>query len=119
MPRRKTNPDFVTGVPELLVLRLLSRTPMHGYAVVQAIKVQSGGNLSFGEGSIYPILHRLEADGMLSTDTSEVNGRKRVTYSVTENGLRRLSDSQSTWNQVVTSVQTILNGGSDGNRAVA
>lgn len=119
MARRKTNPDFVTGVPELLILRLLSRTPMHGYAVVQSIKVQSGGKLKFGEGSIYPILHRLEADGMLSTNTSEVNGRKRVTYSVTENGLRRLADSQSAWNQVVQSVRTILNGDSDENRAVA
>ena len=117
MPNRKTNPDFLTGIPELLVLRLLSRKPMHGYAVVQAIKVETAGKLSFGEGSIYPILHRLESERALKATRSIVRGRQRVEYSVTKKGMKRLSESTSTWKEVVGAVGAVLDGGSDDNPA--
>src|SRR5262245_61792377 len=57
---RKANPPFLNGVPELLILDLLSRRAMYGYELVQAIRAASGGSLEFGEGCVYPILHRLE-----------------------------------------------------------
>ena len=57
---KRTNPDFLNGVPELLLLRLLARQPMYGYELVQRIRLQSDSALEFGEGCIYPILHRLE-----------------------------------------------------------
>ena len=119
MSRRKTNPDFLTGVPELVVLRLISQRPMHGYAVVQAIKLHSGGTLNFGEGSIYPVLHRLESDGILKTKHESVGRRQRVIYSITPKGRKRLSESRSLWEQVVGSVDSILNGGEDDSRAMA
>ena len=89
MARRKTNPDFLTGVPELLLLQLLSRQPMHGYAVVQAITKATAGELTFGEGSIYPILHRLESESKLTTRRIEHNGRERVVYRTTKKGFFR------------------------------
>lgn len=110
MVRRKTNPDFLTGVPELLLLRQLSRKPMHGYAVIQSIKLVSGGQLKFGEGSIYPVLHRLEAEGMLRTKKQEVDGRSRIVYSVTAAGKRRLVESTGVWKQVVAAVEAVLEG---------
>ena len=55
---RRSNPDFLNGVPELLILQLLAREPMYGYELVQAIKYATGSKLLFGEGCIYPILHR-------------------------------------------------------------
>ena len=54
---RKTNPSFLNGVPELLVLRLLARREMYGYQIVEEIRKQTGEALSFGEGCIYPYLH--------------------------------------------------------------
>src|SRR5437868_2804543 len=60
-PARNSNPDFLNGVPELLVLRLLARRPMYGYQLVRAIEQSSGQVLEFGEGCIYPVLHRLES----------------------------------------------------------
>lgn len=104
MGRRKTNPDFLTGIPEMLVLRLLSDRPMHGYAVVQAIKLRSGDTFQFGEGSIYPVLHRLESDGMLRTKRETVSGRERVIYHVTAAGRKRLGESHSTWRSIVGAV---------------
>ena len=64
---KKTNPDFLNGVPELLILQLLDQRPLHGYDLVQAIHDASGHKLDFGEGCIYPVLHRLEAQKLLSS----------------------------------------------------
>ncbi len=119
MGRRKTNPDFVTGVPEMLVLRLLSQRAMHGYAVVQAIKIQSEQQFQFGEGSIYPILHRLESDGMLRTKSVTVNGRQRVVYSITAKGKKRLVESHSVWQQVVGAVNAIFEEDGDESQVLA
>src|SRR6185503_392475 len=57
---KKSNPDFLNGVPELLILKLLGQRPMHGYDLVEAIKTSSLMQLEFGEGCVYPLLHRLE-----------------------------------------------------------
>jgi len=119
MARRKTNPDFLTGVPELLVLCLLSRQPMHGYAVVQAIATATEGKLTFGEGSIYPVLHRLEGEGKLSTKRTEVKGRERVIYRTTKKGLAQLAESHSVWQEISDAVNTVFSGGNDATQAMA
>jgi len=110
MARRKTNPDFLTGVPELLLLQLLSRQPMHGYAVVQAITQATAGELMFGEGSIYPILHRLESEKKLTTQRIEHNGRERIIYRTTQKGVAQLTESHSTWLKISDAVNAVLNG---------
>jgi PadR family transcriptional regulator PadR len=116
---KKTNPDFLNGVPELLVLQLLKRRPMHGYDLVEAIRNASGGRLDFGEGCIYPVLHRLEQQKVLSSEQESVAGRKRIVYRVTKLGLHRLDDSKSMWNEIVTAVTTILRGSEDGKSSLA
>lgn len=63
--QRKSNPPFLNGVPEMLILKLLSRRPMYGYELVQAIRQATNEELQFGEGCVYPILHRLESQGLL------------------------------------------------------
>jgi PadR family transcriptional regulator PadR len=113
------NPDFLNGVPELLVLRLLARQPMHGYGVVQAIKEASGERFDFGEGCIYPILHRLERDGMLAATREKAGGRARIVYTVTADGLARLERSAAVWAEVVAAVGRVLHGGGDAEPTVA
>ena len=78
-------------MPELLLLSLLSRRPMYGYELVQAIRASTNGTLEFGEGCIYPILHRLEAEGMLASKRETVAGRSRVIYRVTAKGSKKLA----------------------------
>jgi PadR family transcriptional regulator PadR len=116
MNRRRTNPPFLNGVPELLVLHQLSRRPMHGYELVQAIRASSDQALEFGEGCIYPILHRLEADQMLSARRETVAGRSRVVYQVTDRGRKQLAESVTCWEQVVKAVYHVLRGGADDGR---
>ena len=63
---KNSNPDFLNGIPELLVLQLLARRPMYGYELVQAIRQSTHGTLEFGEGCVYPVLHRLERSGLIA-----------------------------------------------------
>jgi PadR family transcriptional regulator PadR len=107
---KRTNPDFLNGVPELLLLRLLSRKPMYGYELVQSIKLRSEAVLQFGEGCIYPVLHRLERARLLSSRREDVCGRSRVVYRLTPAGVRKLEEHVSAWQRVVQAVNRILEG---------
>src|SRR5437660_607596 len=97
MRNGRTNPEFLNGVPELLLLHLLSQQSMHGYELVQAIRRSTGDALTFGEGCIYPLLHRLESDGLLSSRREPVGGRSRIVYCLTARGTRRLAETKSAW----------------------
>ncbi len=119
MPRKRTNPDFLNGVPELLILKLLARRPMHGYDLVQSIAGHSGGQLEFGEGCVYPLLHRLELEGALVSEREKVGGRSRVVYRVSTAGRQRLEDSTSRWQSIVDAVQLVLQGGMHGHAKLA
>jgi len=119
MAERRTNPDFLNGVPELLLLRLLKEKPQYGYELVQAIRDRTTGILDFGEGSVYPILHRLEQQGFLRSRGEAVQGRKRVVYRLTRAGAERLQGAVSRWEEVVRSVTLLLEGGANGLTPVA
>ena len=69
-----------SGLPELLVLRLLSDREMYGYEIVQAIALRTGQVFEPGEGLIYPLLRGLEVDGALKSRRKSVKGRSRVTF---------------------------------------
>ena len=111
MPPRKTNPNFMNGVPELLILRLLHHQEMYGYEIVQAISARTAAVIEIGEGVIYPVLHVLEHDGALRSRRRTVNGRSRIYYTVTPAGSRRLADLSHTWTHLTSAIQTILTGG--------
>src|SRR5271167_2440821 len=117
MRTKRTNPDFLNGVPELLLLSLLSRRPMYGYELVQAIRASTNETLEFGEGCIYPILHRLEAEGMLGSKRETVEGRNRVIYRVTTKGSKKLASAVTTWQQIVGAINHALQGGEHGQPA--
>ena len=104
------NSNFLSGVPELMILRLLQDREMYGYEIVQAIQAQSRGALSFGEGVVYPVLHGLEKDGALKSRRQTVEGRSRVYYSLTARGARRLFDLTDTWTATMQAIQTVLTG---------
>jgi PadR family transcriptional regulator PadR len=104
----KTNAAFMSGVPELLVLRLLSRQEMYGYELVKAIRLTSNESIALAEGVVYPTLHSLESRGLLKVKKKIVGGRSRVYYKTTAKGHRRLSDLESEWDRVSTGIEAIL-----------
>ncbi len=105
---KQSNPDFLNGVPELAVLSLLSRQAMYGYELVRAIERSSGQVLEFGEGCIYPILHRLEKDSYLASRREMVGGRSRVVYRLTASGRKRLAGRVAAWQKIAAAIQQVL-----------
>lgn len=96
----KTKEPLLDGVPELLILRLLGREEMYGYQLVAEIQRRSNEAFRFGEGCIYPLLHRLVAQRLLLERPQVVNGRMRRWYRLSAAGAKRLSALEGTWRQV-------------------
>lgn len=107
---RRSNPSFLNGVPELLVLQLLDRREMYGYEVVKAIQVASREAFRFGEGSVYPVLHELEALKLVTSRRAQVDGRTRLYYSLTSGGRKRLAALSQEWASVAAGVAAVLKG---------
>jgi PadR family transcriptional regulator PadR len=106
----KTNPSFLNGVPELLVLKLLSRREMYGYQIVKAIEAETREALAFGEGCIYPYLHYLEKEKLLTSNRKIVGGRSRNYYRLTRRGGKRLEELSGEWDRVTAGIALVMEG---------
>jgi PadR family transcriptional regulator PadR len=102
--------SFMSGLPELAILRLLQDQEMYGYEIVQAIAARTAQALAPGEGVIYPLLHGLEKSGALKSRRKTVAGRSRVYYSLTAKGTRRLSTLANRWSGLNGAVQVLMGG---------
>jgi PadR family transcriptional regulator PadR len=114
MAARATNPNFMNGVPELLILRLVQQQEMYGYEIVQAIRNRTDTVIAVGEGVVYPVLHGLESDGALRSRRKTVNSRSRIYYSITPRGSRRLAELSESWTNLADAIQRMLTGGQHG-----
>ncbi|WP_079211306.1 PadR family transcriptional regulator [Brucella pituitosa] len=110
MAGNRTNPSFMNGVPELLILKLLSGREMYGYEVVQAIRLHTAEAIALGEGVVYPVLHGLEREGALQSRRINVAGRNRIYYSLTRTGEARFTELASNWSTLATTIQTVIFG---------
>jgi PadR family transcriptional regulator len=97
-----------SGHLDLLLLAALGEEPRHGYAVMDHVRRASGGRFDYPEGTVYPALHRLEADGMLKSGWSEVDGRRRRVYELTAKGARALDSRRRDWERFAQSVAAVL-----------
>jgi DNA-binding PadR family transcriptional regulator len=79
--------QLLKGSLSVIILRLLEdRERMYGYEITQKVKEMTAGEMSITEGALYPALHKLEAEGLLTTETQVVDGRARKYYSLTKTG---------------------------------
>ena len=106
----RENPGFISGIPELLILKLLQDKEMYGYEIVQAIARQTGETITPGEGVVYPLLHALEKDGALKAQARPAGARTRIYYTLTSRGVRRLFDLTDEWTRVNRVVGQMLRG---------
>jgi PadR family transcriptional regulator, regulatory protein PadR len=102
------NADELRGHLDALILAVVSREPLHGYAVIESLKARTGGELALPEGTVYPALHRLEADGLVSSEWSVVGGRRRRVYSLTKRGTSELGLSRERWRAFRTTIEAVL-----------
>jgi PadR family transcriptional regulator, regulatory protein PadR len=105
----KSPPDLLPGTLDLLVLRTLTRGPLHGYGIAQRVKDISRDVLQVGESSLYPALQRLLLDGCVKAEwgASENNRRARY-YTLTAAGQRRLAAERKEFERIVGAIQLVL-----------
>jgi transcriptional regulator len=110
---RKTQPagrvDLLQGTLDMLILRRLQWGPQHGHGIGQAIRHSSADLLHIERGSLYPALHRLEAQGLITSEwkASELNRRAKY-YRLTARGKKQLATEQSKWKLLVKTIARVM-----------
>ncbi len=100
--------ERVRGHLDLLLLEILGAGSGHGYAVITTLRERSGGVLDLSEGAVYPALHRLEDQGLLTSDWQPFAGRRRRIYAVTPAGAAALQGQRREWRLLVSAVNAVL-----------
>ena len=101
--------ELLKGNTETLLLSLLAGEPMHGYRIVREIERRSSGYFQFKEGTLYPALHRLEAEGLIHGYWGEgTTGTPRRYYSITPKGLKVLEERLEEWRRFSQAVNLIM-----------
>ena len=104
-----TQPNFLTGTLELIVLQLLRAEPTNGYDLTLRIQAISRDVLNVNAGSLYPALYRLEQRGLLKTAWAESeSGRQTKVYSLTAAGRKQLNEQRASWARFSGALATIL-----------
>lgn len=101
--------DLPQGTLDLLMLKMLSLHPMHGWAISERLRQVSKAMLQIPQGSIYPALHRLERRGWVAAEWAPSdNNRKAKYYELTKLGRRQLAAESDEWARLTTAVGFVL-----------
>ena len=107
MPKEK--PDLIYGTLDMLILRSLQQESRHSLAIADRLQQISSEVLRVGQGSLYPALYRLEAEGLIRGEwgTSD-NNRKARYYRLTPAGRKQLTEQTNRWDAIVQAINRIL-----------
>ncbi|MFH0071165.1 PadR family transcriptional regulator [Peribacillus sp. NPDC056705] len=105
------NKELLKGSTVILLLTVLNQREMYGYELIKEIEQSSNGVFLMKEGTLYPILHTLEAEGWLESYWSQHDGRKRKYYRMTKRGQEHLREKTKEWVKFRTAVDTVIGEG--------
>ncbi|KAB7732099.1 PadR family transcriptional regulator [Rudanella paleaurantiibacter] len=101
--------EFLRGTLKTIVLKLLAEQGrMYGYEITQAVKERTRGQITLTFGALYPVLHKLEQEGLLVTESQEVEGRLRKYYSLTPGGSQVAVQKVSDFEQFMEAMRILL-----------
>ena len=104
--------ELIKGTVVPVVLALLKDRPRYGYEMVQLVNARTNGALDWSEGTLYPVLHKLESDGLVSADWRAAGeadgGRRRRYYTLSRAGRRELQRRSAEWKAFTTAVGEFL-----------
>ncbi len=108
----KTNKKLLAGSTTMLILNLLEEKDMYGYLIIEELATKSDNIFELKAGTLYPLLHGLENDGMLNSyDKNADSGRVRKYYSITEEGKKFLNEEKKEWDVYVSTINQVLEDG--------
>lgn len=109
MARTTPDPTLLPGTLDLLILKTLSRSPLHGYGIAQQIRLCSDQVLEVEEGSLYPALQRLELKGWVESEWRMTPHRRRARfYWLSPAGVQRLATAEADFERLVGGIQRVL-----------
>ena len=101
--------DLIQGTLDLLILKTLTVEPKHGWAIAKRIQQVSEDVLQITQGSLYPALHRLEQQGLISAEWGETDtGRDAKFYELTKAGRKQLAAETEEWSRVAGAMRSAL-----------
>ncbi len=100
--------DLVRGSLDLMVLAALADGPLYGYLIQKRLREASTDRVRLQAGTLYPLLHKLEADAAIASRWDRGAGRDRKWYELTEKGRRRLQHQAVEWNQYVECIRRLI-----------
>lgn len=104
-----TSNEFLRGTLKTIVLKLLAEQGrMYGYEITQSVKERTNGEITLTFGALYPVLHKLEQEGFLLTESEEVDGRLRKYYTLTPSGSATAAQKVSEFERFVEAMQILL-----------
>ena len=104
----KADKELIGASTALLVLKVLAREASYGYQIIRCINEEADGLFTWKEGTIYPLLHKLEKEGQVRTQWQEADtGRRRKYYYITEIGRKAVSKGEEQWDAFHTLIHKI------------
>jgi PadR family transcriptional regulator, regulatory protein PadR len=101
--------DLLQGTLDLLILKAISREPVHGWGIAKRIQLLSDDVLFVQQGSLYPALHRLEQQGWVTAEWKDTElGRQAKFYALTREGRRQLERELQSWGRLSSAVELVL-----------
>ncbi len=100
--------DLLRGSLDLMVLSVLADEPQYGYLIQKRIRESSGERVKLQAGTLYPLLHRLEAEKLIRSSWDNSTGRRRKWYRLTAAGQRRLHQQARQWHIYVDCLARLL-----------
>ena len=101
--------DLVQGTLDLLLLRVLSLEPMHGWAIAQRIRQMSNEQLRVGQSALYPALHKLEQQGWIEAEWApSENNRRAKYYRLTAAGRKALKVETAEWERLSSAISLVV-----------
>lgn len=92
--------DLIAASTVPIVLSILQRGDNYGYQIIKEVQTISGGALNWKEGSLYPVLAKLEENGLISSYKKKENGRTRKYYAIQQDGIKFLTEAQTEWSSM-------------------
>lgn len=107
----KVDKSLASGSTTMLILKLIDMEDMYGYQMIEELQKKSNNVFTLKAGTLYPILHGLEQQGMIMAyDRESEEGRQRRYYKITEKGRKLLCDKKEEWETYAGAVKNVMGG---------
>lgn len=104
--------EILKGHLPVIVLGLLAEEPRHGYAIAEELRRRCGAAFELGEGTLYPLLYRLESKGQIKSQWVKLtNGKERRVYRITSSGRKMIADHEADWMRLADAFKSVLGEG--------